>query len=189
MKKVLFLAFVFTNLSLFAQSSERTKISTKSGFAYGVAIGVGSLSIESEEKKLINLSATLPNVKLGYMLNEKNALWIYLPGATFKHHEKSRGFEAFTLASQHWVNKKLWVLGGIGITFDAPVFYEVENPSAEDFNTGFPAITISTGYEIWSKDRFSIDLQYRFFYGTSNLPNDSVRTGIANMIMIGLNWY
>ncbi|NJK98245.1 MAG: hypothetical protein HC905_28040 [Bacteroidales bacterium] len=79
-------------------------------------------------------------------------------------------------------------MGGTGLTFDAPAFYTVKDPSSAAFYTGIPAFTFSTGYEIWHKGRFTLDLQYRIFLGKSSLPNSGQREGVSNTFIVGFNW-
>lgn len=134
-------------------------------------------------------SASLPNIKAGFMLNRRLALVALLPGATYRHEGKDRGFEALTLAGQYWLKNKWWVLAGAGLTFDAPAFYTVKDPNEAQFFTGFPALEFSTGYELWRKKHFALDLQYRIFLGVSYLDNHSTRGGVANMLILGFNWY
>ncbi len=80
-------------------------------------------------------------------------------------------------------------MGGIGLTFDAPAFYTINDPTEAGFYTGFPALSVATGYEVWRKNHFALDLQYRFFSGKSELSNDGERSGISNILLVGSNWY
>lgn len=80
-------------------------------------------------------------------------------------------------------------MGGVGLTFDAPAFYTVKDPKTAEFHIGLPALTAGTGYEIYRKGKFAIDLQYRFFYGQSNLSYNGFRKGFSNMFIVGFNWY
>lgn len=123
------------------------------------------------------------------MLTKRLAGLIMLPGANYKHNKKDRGFEGVLIASQYWIKESWWVLGGVGLTFDAPAFYTVDDPSTAEFNSGYPAFSFATGYEFYQKGRFALDIQYRVFWGQANLPNNGNRKGISNMLIVGFNWY
>lgn len=123
------------------------------------------------------------------MLNKRLALLALLPGANYKYSGKDRGFEGLIVAGQYWLKDNWWVLGGTGVTFDAPAFYTVKDPKAAGFYTGLPSFTFAMGYEVWRKGRFALDLQYRVFIGQSNLPDNKHREGISNMFIVGFNWY
>lgn len=81
------------------------------------------------------------------------------------------------------------MLGGTGLTFNAPAFYTVKELQTAGFYSGIPAFSFATGYEVWQKGRFALDLQYRIFLGKSDLSNDGHRAGISNMLNFGFNWY
>lgn len=175
--------------STFAQTNTDKNQIERKGFVFGLGIGAGALSLHTNGASNTSFSASLPNIRLGYMLNDRFALLALFPGATYQFEDKTRGFEALMLAGQYWIKDKWWVMGGTGLTFDAPAFYAVEDPQTAGFYTGFPALTFATGYEIWRKGRFTVDLQYRIFYGKSELPNNGQREGISNMFILGFNWY
>ncbi|MCF8294585.1 MAG: hypothetical protein K9I34_00865 [Bacteroidales bacterium] len=160
----------------------------RKGFVFGLGIGAGVLNLSTNDTLSVSLSATLPNIKVGYMINNRLALVALLPGANYKYNGNDRGFEGFILAGQYWLKDKWWVLAGTGLTFDAAAFYTVKDPGTAGFYTGIPAFSLATGYEIWHKGSFVLDLQYRVFLGKSNLPNDGYRKGISNMLTVGFNW-
>ena len=189
MRKILILSLSIIVNYTFAQTNLDKKPVERKGFVIGVGLGAGSLTLNTNDTIRSTFSTTLPNIKVGYMINERLALLALLPGANYKYNGKDRGFEAVIIAGQYWLKDNWWVLGGTGLTFDAPAFYTVKDPKTADFNTGVPAITFATGYEVWHKGHFAMDLQYRLFYGKSTLSNDGQRIGIANMFIIGFNWY
>ena len=189
MRHICILYFVLWITNSFAQTHAERHAVDRKGFVIGFGIGAGLLTLNQNDSKSATFSTTLPNLKLGLMVNKRLALLATLPGANYKYNGKDRGFEALVIAGQYWVRDNLWVLGGSGLTFDAPAFYTVKEPKSADFNIGLPALTFATGYEIWHKGRFGLDLQYRLFFGKSNLPNDTQRKGISNMFVLGFNWY
>lgn len=181
---------IMTNL-LIAQTPSSPTTKAKSGLSFGLALGAGTLSLKSSKSTETNIgfSVSLPNIKIGYSFSDRFTGYLALPGATYKFEDKDRGYEAIMLSGQYWLIPKWWISMGSGITFDAPAFYAVENFEEAKFYTGTPAFSFGTGYEILKNDNFTIDLQYRIFMGQSNVSDTTKREGVANMIMIGFNWY
>ncbi|MEZ4847517.1 MAG: hypothetical protein R3B93_02555 [Bacteroidia bacterium] len=189
MRKILFLTLtILVNFSFAQTNLEKNPVERK-GFVIGLGIGGGTLTLNTNDTTQTSFAPTLPNIKVGYMLNERLALLALLPGANYKYNGKARGFEAVMVAGQYWLKDNWWVLGGAGFTFDAPAFFTVDNPETAEFHLGLPAFAVATGYEVWQKGKFALDIQYRMFLGKSNLPNDGYRKGISNMIIVGFNWY
>ncbi|MBK8056168.1 MAG: hypothetical protein IPK35_23570 [Saprospiraceae bacterium] len=189
MRKILIITLTFVANFTFAQTNLNKKPIERKGFVFGVGLGAGALTLNTNDTTKVNFSTTLPNIKVGFMASKKLALLALLPGANYKYNGKARGFEGVIIAGQYWVKDNWWVLGGTGLTFDAPAFYTVKDPKTAGFYTGLPSFTFATGYEIWKKGRFALDLQYRIFLGKSNLPNSGQREGISNMFIVGFNWY
>jgi len=174
--------------SMAQSGSEKVPVERK-GFIVGVGIGGGAMTLNTNDTVTTALSLSLPNIKIGGMVTDRLALMALLPGALYKYNGNSRGFEAIQVAGQFWIKDHWWVLGGAGVTFDAPAFYTVKDPASAEFNFGFPSISVATGYEVWSKGKFALDVQYRFFLGKSNLSGNGVREGFSNMLIVGFNWY
>jgi hypothetical protein len=189
MRKLLFIILIVIANNTFAQTNLSKKPIDREGFIVGFGLGAGSLTLKSNDQTDISFSTTLPNIKLGYMLNSRLALLTVLPGANYKYKGIDRGFEGVVIAGQYWVKENWWVLGGAGLTFDAPAFYTVKDLKTAEFYTGFPALSFAMGYEVWHKGRFAFDIQYRIFLGELNLANSGERQGVANMFIVGFNWY
>ncbi|OYU97250.1 MAG: hypothetical protein CFE21_02870 [Bacteroidetes bacterium B1(2017)] len=186
MKSFLLIIWAFISSSLLL-AQETTPF--KKGLVFGVSVGAGNLRLNTNDTLSNAFSTSLPNIKIGYMPSSKLAIMLLLPGAVYKYQEKDRGFEAFMVAGQYCLKEKWWVLGAAGICFDAAAFYTVKDPKTSNFYTGFPALSVGTGYQIYHKRKFSMDIQYRFFYGQSNIENAGKRQGTSNMILLGFNWH
>jgi len=165
MHKVLILSLTMLANYAFAQTKSDQKEIKRKSLVFGLGLGAGTSTLNTKDTINNTFSTTLPNIKVGYMLTKRLALLALLPGANYKYNNKTRGFEAVILAGQYWLKTKWWILAGTGLTFDAPAFYTVEDPEKAGFYTGFPAITFATGYEIWQRRRFALDIQYRIFVG------------------------
>lgn len=192
MRKFITLVFIlFCSSLLFSQSfSSDKKFERKKGFTFGVGIGGGTLRVNTNDTVKTSLAATLPNIKIGYVVNERFAINLLAPGTLYKHNGKYRGFEGFVLTAQYWVKDRWWILGGTGLTMDAPAFWRAfKNYDSKDFHTGFPALTFGTGYEIYRKGNFALDVHYRLYSGRVNLENDGKRRGLGNMLVLGFSWY
>jgi hypothetical protein len=187
-KIIIIILAIMANFTI-AQSNAEKKLFERKGFIFGVGLGAGALTLNTNDTTKVSFSTTLPNIKVGYMINKKLALLTLLPGANYKYNGKDRGFEGVIIAGQYWLKHNWWLLSGTGLTFDAPAFYTVKDPKTAGFYTGVPAFTFATGYEIWHKGRFAIDLQYRLFLGKSKVSYNGYREGVSNMFIVGFNWY
>lgn len=185
---ILLLALCLANLS-WAQTKPGHFLFERKGFLFGAGVGAGSLVLKTNDTTDVSFSTTLPNLKIGYMVHPRLAVLVMLPGANYKYKGKDRGFEGLVFATQYWIKDRWWVLGGTGLTFDAPAFYTVKDPSKASFYTGAPAFSFATGYELWRKGKFALDIQCRIFLGSSNLPSAGHRDGVSNMFIVGFNWY
>ena len=189
MKSILIMSLLILAHAASAQVNVEKASFERKGFLIGLGLGAGVLTLHTNDTIQNAFSTTLPNIKVGYMVNKRIALLAMLPGSNYKYDGKDRGFEGIIIAGQCWIKNKWWLMGGTGLTFDAPAFYTVKDLKTSSFYTGVPAFTFATGYEIWRKERFALDLQYRIFFGKSNLPNNGQREGISNMFIVGFNWY
>jgi hypothetical protein len=190
MRSLLFLYFyIMTLLVVKAQSNEVTPAFNRKGFTFGLSAGAGILSMKTNGTEHTSFAATLPNFRIGYMIHNRLAIQMLQPGSPYRHENKDRVFEAFLLSAQYWVKDRIWVSGGAGMTFDAPAFWTLPGLKNPEFNIGFPAFAIAAGYEIKRWKNFTADIQYRFFYGKADLPDNGHRTGFSHMISVGLNLY
>jgi hypothetical protein len=174
----------------FAQSSNSNNFERKKGFTYGGGLGGGVLSINTNDTTNTSFAATLPNIKIGYVFSEKFAINILAAETHYMQEGEYRGFVGLVFTGQYWVKDKWWVLGGAGLSLNSPALWNaIKKFDSSDFHTGFPALTFATGYEIYRKGNFALDVHYRLFHGTVKLENDGKRSGTGHMLVIGFNWY
>ena len=183
----LWMLWMFSAVSLWAHTESDT--SHHKGLLFGLAFGGGNIHLKTQTTSKSEAVLSLPNIKFGYWLNTRTSVHFLMPGAVYNLQSTGRIFEAFQVGVSRWISPRWWVLGATGLTFDAGAFYTVDKLSQIKANTGLPSFSVGTGYEIWTKGQYGIDLQYRFFYGRSNLDNGDHRIGMAHVFLLGFNLY
>lgn len=159
------------------------------GFMMGIAFGAGQLSHRTMGGTKKEGILSIPNFKIGYWINNRTSVHFLMPGAVYNLKGTDRIFEAFQVGASRWLTPRWWVLGATGLTFDAGAFYTVDKISQLKANTGLPSFSLGTGYELWTYKKLGLDVQYRFFYGRSNLDGGDHRTGISHTFLVGINLY
>ena len=186
------ITLMISNLA-FSQTEKETVIERK-GFIIGASFGASVVNLATTNQDNQTDFGSTFNWKIGAMVSEKMSI-IILGGASSIYNysgegrDRKRGFEGLFIATQYWTNDRLWLMGGIGATADAPVFYdiEVDNESERDYFWG-PGLIVGTGYELWRKKKFALDVQSKLHFGYANVP-EGRKTGVAFNIGIGFNWY
>jgi hypothetical protein len=184
--------FLFCLWLFSATLGAQTVQPARSGFVFAAAAGVSALRLHAPaqpSETFVNASA--PNFKIGWMVNERTALLLYLPGSLYKlktdGRTRDRGFEGFVPSVQYWFTPRCWILGGAGAGMDAPAFYDIKNETERKFYFGAAALA-ATGFDVYKRNTFAVDVQARLHYGTANLPNGR-QSGTAFSLLIGINWY
>lgn len=185
---ILILSFVLS-LSAFGQSKNEIQ---RKGLVFGFSTGIANSNLNFPSKNQNNTNLAI-NWKIGYMLNPKMALLVNGAVSIYKYdlsdRNRLRDFGGVFASAQYFVSDKLWILGGIGIGTDAPVFYDLkpENEIETKYYSGFGLIS-SVGYEIFCKKNFALDLQARINYNNVDLPIGKAK-GFTTAILIGINFY
>jgi hypothetical protein len=133
---------------------------------------------------------SIPNFKIGAMVNPKLGILLYVPGGTYKQKGEDRAFEGFFPTVQYWVTDKFYVNAGIGLAVETTPFYKVDySQGPPKFNTGF-GYTVSTGKEIiqWSTNK-TVDIQIRLLYGNITYQDKSKMDNLAIDFLVGINLY
>ena len=186
---ILFAICILLNISAIAQTKTDT---TRKGIVFGISSGIANSNLIFPSKVQNNTNLAL-NWKIGYMLNPKLALLLNGAVSIYEYdlsdRKRLRDFGGVFVSSQYFVSDKLWILGGVGVGTDAPVFYDIKpkNTIETKYYSGFGAIS-SVGYEIFRRKNFALDLQARINYSSVNLPIGKTN-GFTTALLLGINFY
>ncbi len=182
MRNTIVILFILLSQTVIAQ---KTSI-TRAGFTFGTSAGFGT-HISSNSSQL---RVSLPNLKLGYMLQPKLGLLLYMPGGVSTVQGNQVAFEAFLPAVQYFLMDEFYLLAGAGLSLETTPFYNVDfNEGPPDFYFG-PGFTIAAGYEVFQfNNKNAIDIQTRMLVGkTDDIPG-AKQTHAAIDLLIGFNLY
>jgi len=190
MKHILILVFTFCTLLSYGQN--KTSQIERKGFVIGFGVGAGVInitnSIPEDPFEDTQGGIVFPNLKIGWMLNERLAILISSHGLIYNIDGKDRSFDALAPTVQFWFNDRIWINGSIiGLAIDAPAIYE-DGFGDEAWNFGH-SVSLSSGYEIVQTKKFSLDLQTNLSMGRTNLDNEVNRDGVILSFGLGFNWY
>lgn len=159
-----------------------------------------SSGVAKSNLKFPNMSLNQTNLgidlKVGYMLNPKLAILLMSNVSIYNYsgfgRNRKRDFGVLAPSLQYWLKDKLWLIGGIGIGGDNPVFWDIQNPETDPLETkyfsGF-GIVGTVGYELFKSNKnFTIDIKGKVMYRNVNLQEGNT-TGISYGILIGFNFY
>ena len=190
MKNLLIFAFTFCTLLSYGQN-ETNQIERK-GFVIGFGIGGGVISISDSDQEVpfdeAQVGGTFPNLKLGWMVNDRLAILGMYSGMGYEYEDKDRRFDAFMPSVQYWVKDRWWIHGGAGLAIDAPALYDIKDNVNDDWNTGIAAM-VSTGYEVYRKNKFALNVQSKLLVGGVKLNNNIDREAVQFSLGIGFSWF
>jgi len=181
------LIIILAGTQAFAQSNREE--SNRKGFVIGLSAGAGYLVIDGNAapETFDGADISLPNLKIGWMINPNTALLLSMPGIAYDAEGVDRSIDALIPTLQHWVKPNWWVNGGVGLSMDTPAFYEDDKKGQDNFIAG-PAAMFSTGYEVYKKGKFTIDLQSTIQIG--RLYTDGTHyDACAILAGVGFNFY
>src|SRR5574343_1117565 len=109
MTKIYTILLIIIPTLILGQSTESNTSGNDSGLFFGIGIGAGVLTLNTNDTLTSSFSSTLPNIKIGYKCNDRFKLLALLPGANYKYKGKDRGFEGILIAAQFNCSQKLWL--------------------------------------------------------------------------------
>jgi hypothetical protein len=184
-------AFTLVSSITYAQNTTQESTTERDGFIFEFVAGGGIISLEdSAGIQTFDKSQgtfVFPDLKFGYMLNDKLAITAALPGNIYEFQDNDRHFGGFIPSLQYWVKDCWWIQGGIGLAIDAPALYDIKDNVNDDWNFGH-AVMISSGYEIYKKKNFALNVQSKLVMGRANLEGDAHRDAVIFNVGLGFNW-
>mgnify|MGYP005667910751 CR=1 FL=1 len=185
------LIIIVLTLCTFAVHAQQDSTS-RDGFVIGFGIGGGVLHL-ADTRNEITINNTqggfsFPNLKIGFMINERLAFLVTTKGMIYDYDGKDRSMDALTPSIQFWIKNKWWINGGFGLAMDMPAFYDVNDFADEEWNFGC-VLTAGTGYEVLKRNNFAMDLQANVMLGRTFLGDDNYRDGAGFLLGLGFNWY
>nr|WP_293295506.1 hypothetical protein [Allomuricauda sp.] len=184
-------AFALVSSTTYAQNTNAETTTKRNGFIIEFAVGGGIISIEdSAGIQTFDKSQgtfVFPDLKLGHMLNENFAITVAMPGNIYEFQDNDRNFGGFIPSVQYWVKDRWWIHGGIGLAMDSPALYDIKEDINDDWNFGC-AVMASTGYEIYKKRNFALNVQSKLVLGRVSLEGDAHRDAAIFNIGLGFSW-
>ncbi|WP_306013430.1 MULTISPECIES: hypothetical protein [unclassified Allomuricauda] len=185
-------AFALVSSISYAQQNTDTATTTqRDGFIFEFVVGGGIIGIEdSAGIQTFDKSQgtfVFPDLKFGHMLNEKLAITLSFAGNIYEFQDSDRNFGGFIPSVQYWVKDRWWILGGIGLAIDSPALYDIKENVNDDWNFGC-AVMASTGYEIYKRKNFALNVQSKLVLGRVSLHGDAHRDGLIFNVGLGFSW-
>ncbi|MHB0753697.1 hypothetical protein [Polaribacter sp. M15] len=190
--KMAYIAFALVSSITVAQNTNTKTTNQREGFMFEFTVGGGLISIEdSAGIQTFNESQgtfVFPDLKLGYMLNEKLAITVSMPGNIYKFQDNDRNFGGLIPSVQYWVKEKWWIHGGVGLAIDSPALYDIKDDVNDDWNFG-TAVMVSSGYEMYKKKNFVLNVQSKLVLGHASLDGDAQRDALIFNVGLGFSWF
>jgi len=185
-------AFALLSSITYAQNTGSETTTLRDGFIFEFVVGGGIISLEdSAGIQTFDTSQgafVFPDLKFGYMLNDKLAITASLPGNIYEFQDNDRHFGGFIPSLQYWIKDRWWIHGGVGLAIDSPALYDIEDDVNDDWNFGF-AVMASTGYEIYKKKKFALNVQSKLVLGSVFLDGDAHRDAVIFNVGLGFSWF
>ncbi len=164
----------------------------REGFMFEFSVGGGVISFEdtvgNQSFDDTQGAFIFPDLKFGYMLNERLALTLSVPGMIYEIGEYDRHFGSLIPSVQYWVKDRWWIHGGLGLAIDSPALYDIEDNVNDDWNTGISAMA-STGYEVYRKNNFALNIQSKLVFGGVKLADNVDRGVVQFSLGVGFSWF
>lgn len=193
MVKMACTVFILMSALTFAQDNLNNKNTfIRDGFMFEFGLGGGIISIKDSAGPQrfddTQGGGTFPELKFGYMLNDRLAITVSAPGMIYTINDNDRHFGGIIPSVQYWVKDRWWIHGGAGLGIDAPALYDIKDNVNDDWNTGIAAM-VSTGYEVYRKNKFAMNVQSKLLVGGVKISSNIDREVVQFSVGIGFSWF
>lgn len=194
MKSILITATLL--LSVFFQDAfaQEDKTIQRKGFVFGTSYGTGYSILKFPDQNQNEIGFAL-DVKIGYMVKSDFALLLSSNVSIYDYsgfgRDRKRDFGVLAPSVQYWVSDKCWLLGGVGLGGDNPVFWDIKNPDTDPLETKYYnglGIVTAVGYEIYQRKNIAIDLKTKITYRNVTLQEGKTN-GFSFALLLGINFY
>ena len=186
------LLLLISTMTFAQDNSNNQDTFTRDGFMFEFGLGGGFISIEDSTGPQrfddTQGGGTFPELKFGYMVNNRLAVTLSAPGMIYTFNDNDRHFGGIIPSVQYWVKDRWWIHGGAGLGIDAPALYDIKDNVNDDWNTGLAAM-VSTGYEVYRKNKFAMNVQSKLLVGGVKLDNSFDREVFQFSLGIGFSWF
>jgi hypothetical protein len=166
----------------------------RKGFVFGTAIGI-SHSVQNFQSNNKNNTGLGLDFKLGYMLRPNLALLLSSNVSSYDYsglgRNRKRDFGIVAPTLQYWLSDRFWILGGVGLGVDAPIFWDIEKPEINKEEAKYYAglgVVTALGFEIYRKKNFALDIKTRLTYRNVKLQEGRT-SGFSPALLLGVNFY
>lgn len=186
MKKLIFTFFIALIAILDIQAQTEKPI--RKGFTAGAFVGVGALHFtEGMSEKTTRGGISLPNLKMGWFVSPRTAIYVNTVGQIYESEGVDRSFEGIVPSIQFWATDKWWLSGGYGASLDTRALYESKSQSRKsDWGKG---VLLATGYELLQRERWALDLQTRLYMARVSRDEGGNLDGTNFSIGVGISLF
>lgn len=191
MKKVI-TTILLVSFTILCHAQDEQTFKRK-GFVFGTSIGISS-SIQSFPNKSQNDIDFGFDLKLGYMIKPTLAILLTSNVSGYEYsgigRTRKRDFGVLAPSIQYWFKERFWLLGGIGLGLDAPIFFDIKNPETNKVETEYHnglGLVVAIGYEIYQGKKITFDLKARMTYRNVNITEGKTK-GISPSLLVGINF-
>lgn len=166
-------------------TSSRTKFRDGKGWFISGDVGIGAVAYTYGDGADHGESGPFIHARFGAMLTQRVALSaeLWSDGHNSSFNGGSFSQRVYALALSYWAIPKLWVTAGFG---SAKLKESSEFTPTRDYSG--VAYMAGLGYEVWSRERYSIDVTMRMLSSGFDIDFTNLsRTGFV--VGIGASWH
>lgn len=194
MKNTLLILLLSLQIGLFQEANAQTTTANKKrNFYVGLGFGSAFTKVNFPNKTQHYIDAAL-DISIGYQLKPKLALLLSSNISLYNYEgygrSRKRDFGILAPALQYNIGHGFWIMGGIGLGGDHPVFFDIKNPELDPLETkyfsGIGMVT-SAGYEFHRTKNMSFDIKAKMSYRQVKMQEGKTN-GASVALMLGINF-